>query len=393
MIAEGEVEIYRQWPSSSSFSSPSSASTPLAFPSPPLPMPELLCTLGPGQAFGGAGFGVAAAGVGAGSAHGADGCVLVAKAKEGGGVRVWRAAGGWDGEPPARPRTQAERARVLSVLEHHPYFQGLGKREREAALARFFAVHVRKGEVVLAQGERGDNLYVLDAGRAEIVRRGGTGGGASGGDDDAGTVVAASVNPGAVFGEAAVLFDSTRGASVRALEDCRLWALGRLDAMALTGRGPPFSLREFFGQHASVALPSRKGKGEEERYMTYNDFYRALCPQRKRQRQQGQDGQSSPSSSAGPPPPIPLLLRALDPTCVRACMRVCSLCFFVLLCLLNHYRPYDTLKPRIHPPHTINQQQPRRHLLLRARTPGRVDELVTRRPRGGVTAGGTGRGL
>lgn len=311
VIAEGEVEIYRQWPSSS----PSSPSTPVSVvPPPPLPMPELLCTLGPGQAFGGAGFDVASAGVGAGGAYGVVGCVLVAKAKEGGGgVRVWRAAGGWDGEPPTRPRTRAERARVLSVLEHHPYFQGLGKREREAALARFFAVHVRKGEVVLAQGERGDNLYVLDAGRAEIVRRGGKGGGASGGGDDAGTVVAASVNPGAVFGEAAVLFDSTRGASVRALEDCRLWALGRLDAMALTGRGPPFSLREFFGQHASVALPLKGGKGEEkERYMTYDDFYRALCPQRKQQRQQGEEqGESSP-------PPIPLLLRALDPTCVRA---------------------------------------------------------------------------
>lgn len=284
-------------------------------------MPELLCTLGPGQAFGGSGAGGSFGGDFSVSGGGGGG-ILVAKAKDskdggngGSLVRVWKAAAagagmgiGAGGEPPTRPRTRAERARVLAVLAHHPYFQGLGPREREAAVGRFFAVHVRRGEVVLAQGERGDNVYVLDAGRAEIVRRKGVEG------DVAETVVAASVNPGAVFGEAAVLFDSTRGASVRALEDCRLWALGRLDAMALTGRGPPFPLREFFEQHASVALPSPVGNGEgkEERYMTYDDFYRALYPQGKQDQQQ-QQGQG--------PPPIRLLLRALDPTCVRACFR------------------------------------------------------------------------
>jgi hypothetical protein len=228
--------------------------------------------------------------------------VLVAKAKggqSGGSVRLWRAASGGSssllllggGEPPTRPRTRAERARVLSVLEHHPYFQGLGKQGKEAALGQFFAVHVSKGELVLAQGARGDNLYILDSGRAEIVRRKGPPGATP-------VVVAAAVNPGSVFGEAAVLFDSKRGASVRALEDCRLWALGRVDAMALTGRGPPFTLL----------------KAGEERYMTHDDFCRALYPPGPSQSQSQSQQQHEHDDKK---PPIRLLLRALDPTCVR----------------------------------------------------------------------------
>lgn len=303
VIAEGEVELYRHCP----------APTPTAegIVLPP-PAPELVATLGPGQAFGGPGF----------HGGGQDGSsVLVAKARDGGGsknekqggVQLWRADGGEADDAvlgrrglgtPVRPRTRAERARVLSVLEHHPYFQGMGKRQREAAVGRFFAVDVKEGETVLAQGERGDNMYILDRGRAEIVRRKG----GSKKSDAVVVVVAASVNPGAVFGEAAVLFDSGRGASVTALEDCRLWALGRMDAMALTGRGPPFSLLDFFRQHASVSV-----KGEDERYMSYDDFCRALRPPT-----------SSAAAGAGgggrssPPLPVRLLLRALDPTCVRA---------------------------------------------------------------------------
>lgn len=228
-------------------------------------------------------------------------------------------------EPPTRPRTREERARVLSVLAHHPYFRGLPlgnkRREANAAVGRFFAVHVGAGEAVLSQGQRGDNLYIVDRGRVEVVRRRKGKGEGKGSEGE--EVVVASLGPGAVFGEAAALFDSRRGASVRAVggDGCRLWALGRVDAMALTGRGPPFSLRDFFMQHASVAEGQEK-EGKEW-YMSYDDFRRALHP-----------SSSSSSSSVLSPhhdethEPVPvlrlrLLLRALDPTCVRLHVRLC----------------------------------------------------------------------
>jgi hypothetical protein len=378
VIAEGEVELYRQWPQEQQEQQPhpppdqgGAHTSHMPSPSPPAPAPELVATLGPGQAFGGAGFGAAAGtGVTAAATIGAGGgSVLVAKARrnrggEGGKgpVKLWRAAGDGSmlllgGEPPTRPRTRAERARVLSVLTHHPYFQGIGgnsgsgSRGKEAALGRFFAVHVRKGEAIVAQGERGDNLYILDSGNAEIVRRKGPPGAAP-------VVVAAAVNPGAVFGEAAVLFDSRRGASVRALEDCRLWALGRMDAVALTGRGPPFTLLEWFQQHASVVVAAG-GKGEEleERYMTYDDFYRALYPpeiHRHQPQRQPPTTTSSSTSSPSPspsPPPIRLLLRALDPTCVHACVRAC-------LCAHWPFFPFLSPSSRYPLPHPLHTHTP-----------------------------------
>jgi CRP-like cAMP-binding protein len=54
-----------------------------------------------------------------------------------------------------------------AVLERHPYFRGSSGRGAEQ---RFFRVTVRRGDYVLRQGQRGDNFYVLDKGRAQILR-------------------------------------------------------------------------------------------------------------------------------------------------------------------------------------------------------------------------------
>ena len=44
------------------------------------------------------------------------------------------------------PRSREERAKVLSVLNHHPYFRGLtSQKEKEEALKLFFPIRVKKG--------------------------------------------------------------------------------------------------------------------------------------------------------------------------------------------------------------------------------------------------------
>ncbi len=270
VLAEGEVDLYERWQDDDVPSS-----------NDPLPAHDnLLATVGPGTAFGG-------------PVHSSlfpSTVTLHAKAR--GPVRLWRVEAAavpallQRSEPPTRPRTTTEQARVLSVLQHHPYFAVVkgNARVRQEALRRFFLVHVPKGETILAQGERGDNFYILDAGQAQILRdKGGQTGAATASSSSSSFVVSASVSPGAFFGEAAALFNSTRGASVVATKDCRLWALDRLDLMQLTGKGSPYML-DFFTQHAS-----------KDRLMTYADFRTTFSP---------------PGHDA---PALPLLLRALDP--------------------------------------------------------------------------------
>jgi rhodanese-related sulfurtransferase len=76
------------------------------------------------------------------------------------------------------------------------------------------------GSTIIRQGEQGDSYYVLTAGRCAVLRVEG---------DAVEPVQAATLLPGAGFGEEALLSGDPRNATVRALEDCRLVRLGAAD--------------------------------------------------------------------------------------------------------------------------------------------------------------------
>ena len=107
-------------------------------------------------------------------------------------------------EPPAL-REPAPVA--LDALGHLPLFSGLS----DEALARLEAaardVEVDAGELLFAQGDPSDGLYVLRSGRLQVVQ---------------GEVVLTELGRGAVVGELALLTGQARSASVRAVRDSRL---------------------------------------------------------------------------------------------------------------------------------------------------------------------------
>ncbi len=85
-------------------------------------------------------------------------------------------------------------------------------------LARFEALSVRQGDVVIREGDAGDFYYVVESGRLRVERRvGGV------------SVVLAELKGGDAFGEEALVADARRNASVVALSDGRLLRLGRAD--------------------------------------------------------------------------------------------------------------------------------------------------------------------
>jgi len=86
----------------------------------------------------------------------------------------------------------------------------------------------RAGEVVVAEGDAGDAMYMVVAGKLEVFQR------------DAGgrEVRLGVVHKGEHFGEAALLDDARRMATVRALEPCRLLSLSRAHLAAFCERDP-----------------------------------------------------------------------------------------------------------------------------------------------------------
>ena len=102
----------------------------------------------------------------------------------------------------------------------------------DGAALRRLAGNVRSqtaaaGELVIRRGEPGDSAYLVRSGRVQVVL-----------DGEAEERVLTTLGPGALFGEAALLTEMPRNATVRVLENAEFLVLGRNDLLqAVAGRG------------------------------------------------------------------------------------------------------------------------------------------------------------
>jgi putative peptide zinc metalloprotease protein len=114
---------------------------------------------------------------------------------------------------------------VTKLLKQASPFSTLdGERLRHLA-ARLERLEVSTGETIIRQGEVGEECYVLRSGRVEVLTS------ESQGDER----ILATLDPGSLFGEAALLTDGIRNATVRALEPCTLLVLRRTDLLEVLG--------------------------------------------------------------------------------------------------------------------------------------------------------------
>jgi CRP/FNR family transcriptional regulator, cyclic AMP receptor protein len=110
-------------------------------------------------------------------------------------------------------------SQTADFLATVPLFSGLQRDEIQkfADLTRERAYP--KGSVILFQDDPGDSLFVLRAGRVKVVLIG----------EDGREVILGVLEPGAHFGELALIDDQPRSAHVIAMEDAQLLILRRED--------------------------------------------------------------------------------------------------------------------------------------------------------------------
>ena len=100
-----------------------------------------------------------------------------------------------------------------------PLFSGLQREEIQKFADLTRERSYPKGSVILFQDDPGDSLFVLRAGRVKVVLIG----------EDGREVILGVLEPGAHFGELALIDDQPRSAHVIAMEDAQLLILRRED--------------------------------------------------------------------------------------------------------------------------------------------------------------------
>jgi len=104
-----------------------------------------------------------------------------------------------------------------------------------AASAGIAEQHYEPGEEVFHQGELGDRMYIILAGRAEVVRT-----------DNGVERVLAQLSPGEYFGEMALLHKATRNATVRCIEPMNTLSIPQKEFNVLSSSLP--QLKQSFEQ-------------------------------------------------------------------------------------------------------------------------------------------------
>jgi CRP-like cAMP-binding protein len=98
------------------------------------------------------------------------------------------------------------------------------------------------GQEIVRQGDPGSRFYIVNTGRVEVVRR-----------TAQGEEVLATLGPGKYFGEVALLRDSSRTATVRAMEDTSVLSIARKDFRILVEHLPVLEQAVSATTHAALA--------------------------------------------------------------------------------------------------------------------------------------------
>ncbi len=114
------------------------------------------------------------------------------------------------------------------IIEKVPIFQGANDDLVQQIVMNLRPVVYTPGDYVFRKGEVGDNMFFISRGAVEVV------------SDDGGTVYA-TLREGNFFGEIALLLNSPRTASIRALDYCDLYTLDKDTFQRILRNFPDFA--------------------------------------------------------------------------------------------------------------------------------------------------------
>lgn len=118
------------------------------------------------------------------------------------------------------PKTEEEAARIQLILQKNVLFQHLDQIQLQNVQDAMFLVEHADDDVIIKQGDDGDNFYLIDQGSVDVFIKN---------EDDGDSKQVASYTDGDSFGELAIMYNSPRAATCIAKSgNVRLWAIDRV---------------------------------------------------------------------------------------------------------------------------------------------------------------------
>ncbi|KAL7512474.1 hypothetical protein ACHAXN_009446 [Cyclotella atomus] len=124
------------------------------------------------------------------------------------------------------PKSEEVRNLIYEAIQPNVLFETCTPQELGEVLDIFEPVVYGKGEKVIEQGENGNTFYVVERGELSVEVAGG----------DGMSMVVGYLTRGTAFGELALIYQSPRAATIRAMTDCKLWRVERAWYRGLLGQ-------------------------------------------------------------------------------------------------------------------------------------------------------------
>ncbi|CAH8509810.1 unnamed protein product [Heterobilharzia americana] len=119
------------------------------------------------------------------------------------------------------PKSDSQRARLSNAVKEILLFRCLDEEQKSKVIDAMQEMKVKNGEIVITQGDDGDNFYIIESGTYDIYVRNPTAT-----DKQLGEKVG-SYNGQGSFGELALMYNTSRAASIVAATDGILWLMDR----------------------------------------------------------------------------------------------------------------------------------------------------------------------
>lgn len=111
------------------------------------------------------------------------------------------------------PKSDRTKQLINQAILDNDFLKNINPSQINDITVCMFPVALAAGSTIIKEGDYGSVVYVLEEGKIEVTKEG--------------RLLSILQQPGSVFGELAILYNCTRTATIRAITDCKLWAIER----------------------------------------------------------------------------------------------------------------------------------------------------------------------